>query len=156
MNGMSSAAGAITDLGVRSARGSVSRDRDQSKGIVGRVAFSPMLGIEVAGSGYHGQLNSGGTTNNGITGVSNITIAALDWTLQRGPFEVIGESAWTTITNPGTGPGKMQGYYIQGNYHFMPDFLKKWAPSHFTDASTFTAVVRWEQVDTDVGNRTIN
>ena len=48
----------------------------------------------------------------------------------------------------------MQGYYIQGNYHFMPEFLKKWAPSHFTDASTFTAVVRWEQVDTDTDNRT--
>jgi hypothetical protein len=154
VNGMSSTAGSITDMGVRSARGSVSRDRDQSKAIVGRVAFSPMLGVEVAGSGYHGQLNPGGQTNNGITGVSNITLAALDWTLQRGPFEVIGESAWTTITNPGTGPGKMHGYYVQGNYHFMPEFLKKWAPSHFTDASTFTAVVRWEYVDTDVGDRT--
>jgi len=50
----------------------------------------------------------------------------------------------------------MQGYYIQGNYHFMPEFLKKWAPSHFTDASTFTAVVRWEQVDTDTDDRTRN
>ena len=48
----------------------------------------------------------------------------------------------------------MQGYYIQGNYHFMPEFLKKWAPSHFSDASTFTAVVRWEQVDTDTDDRT--
>jgi hypothetical protein len=48
----------------------------------------------------------------------------------------------------------MQGYYIQGNYHFMPEFLKKWAPSHFTNASTFTAVVRWEQVDTDTDDRT--
>lgn len=156
VNGMSSAAGAITDQGVRSARGSVSRDRDQSKAVVGRVAFSPVLGIEVAGSGYHGQLNPAGQTNNGITGQSYITIGALDWTFQKGPFELIGESAWTTITNPGIGPGKMQGYYVQGNYHFLPDFLKSWAPSHFTDASTFTAVVRWEQVDTDVGNRTIN
>lgn len=156
VNGMSSTAGAITDLGVRNARGSVSRDRDQSKAIVGRLAFSPILGIEVAGSGYHGQFNPAGQTNNGITGQSFITIGALDWTLQKGPFEFIGESAWTTITNPGTGPGKMQGYYVQGNYHFMPEFLKSWAPSHFTDASTFTAVVRWEQVDTDVGNRTIN
>lgn len=156
VNGMSSTAGTVNDLGVRSVRGSVSRDRDQSKAIVGRVAISPMLGIEVAGSGYHGQLNPGGQINNGINGVSNITIAAVDWTFQRGPFEFIGESAWTTITNPGIGPGRMQGYYVQGNYHFMPEFLKKWAPSHFTDASTFTAVVRWEQVDTDVDNRTLN
>ena len=51
VNGMSQTAGAITDVGVRSARGSVSRDRDDNKAVVGRVAFSPMLGIEVAGSG---------------------------------------------------------------------------------------------------------
>lgn len=150
VNGMSSTAGAITDLGVRSARGSVSRDRNDSKAIVGRVAFSPMLGIEVAGSGYHGLYrNATATTGNGY-----IDIFALDWTLQRGPFEVIGESAWTRISNNGTGPAGMQGYYIQGNYHFMPEFLKQWAPSHFSDASTFTAVVRWEQVDTDTDNRT--
>ena len=46
----------------------------------------------------------------------------------------------------------MFGYYIQGNYHFMPEFLKRLAPTHFTDASTFTATVRWETVDTDTTN----
>lgn len=151
VNGMSSTAGSITDQGVRGARGSVSRDRNDSKAVVGRVAFSPMLGIEVAGSGYHGLYRNATTT----TGNGYIDIFALDWTLQRGPFEVIGESAWTRISNNGTGPAGMQGYYIQGNYHFMPEFLKKWAPSHFSDASTFTAVVRWEQVDTDTDNRTL-
>ena len=160
VNGMSQTAGAITDLGVRSARGSVSRDRDDSKAIVGRVAFSPRLGVEVAGSGYHGQYK----TAAGAVAAGYIDIFAVDWTLQRGPFEVIGESAWSRISNNnatgaagnGIGPAGMQGYYIQGNYHFMPEFLKKLAPSHFTDASTFTAVVRWEQVDTDTDDRTRN
>lgn len=46
----------------------------------------------------------------------------------------------------------MFGYYIQGNYHFMPEFLKNLAPSHFTENSTFTAVVRWETVDTDTSH----
>ena len=55
VNGMSQTAGAITDQGVRSTRGSVSRDRDDNKAVVGRLAFSPRLGIEVAGSGFHGQ-----------------------------------------------------------------------------------------------------
>lgn len=151
VNGMSQTAGAITDTGVRAARGSVSRDRDDNKAVVGRVAFSPMLGIEVGGSGYHSKYSQPA----GAVEAGYISIYALDWTLQRGPFEVIGESAWSRITNNGTGPGGMQGYYIQGNYHFMPEFLKKWAPSHFTDASTFTAVVRWEQVDTDTDNRTL-
>ncbi|MEK7236506.1 MAG: hypothetical protein AAB242_07790 [Nitrospirota bacterium] len=158
VNGMSQTAGAITDQGVRSARGSVSRDRDDNKAVVGRLAFSPILGIEVAGSGYHGTYKPAA----GAVGTGRISIFALDWTLQKGPFEVIGESAWSRISNNnatgaagnGIGPAGMQGYYIQGNYHFMPDFLKKWAPSHFSDASTFTAVVRWEHVDTDTDDRT--
>jgi hypothetical protein len=50
VNGMSQTAGGITDAGVRAARGSVSRDRDDNKAVVGRLAFSPILGIEVAGS----------------------------------------------------------------------------------------------------------
>jgi hypothetical protein len=156
VNGMSQTAGSITDAGVRGARGSVSRDRDDNKAVVGRLAFSPMLGIEVAGSGYHGKYRPAGSVSG--VGSGYIDIIALDWTLQRGPFEVIGESAWTRISRNTNGtantPTGMQGYYIQGNYHFMPEFLKKWAPSHFTDASTFTAVVRWEQVDTDTDDRT--
>ena len=158
VNGMSQTAGAITDQGVRNTRGSVSRDRDDNKAVVGRLAFSPRLGIEVAGSGFHGQYKPA----NGSAAAGYIDIVALDWTLQRGPFEVIGESAWSRISNnnatgttgSGIGPAGMQGYYIQGNYHFMPDVLKKWAPSHFSDASTFTAVMRWEHVDTDTDDRT--
>lgn len=144
--------------GLRSVRGSAARDPNDDKSVVGRVAFSPMLGIEVAGSAYYGRWN-----NIGAGGVNNATdyigIYALDWTLQRGPFELIGEAAWSRITRTkgsavATGPAGMDGYYIQGNYHFLPDFLKKWAPSHFTDASTFTATVRWERVDTDTDDRT--
>ncbi|OQW36135.1 MAG: hypothetical protein A4C66_12705 [Nitrospira sp. HN-bin3] len=159
VNGMTQTAGAITDLGIRSARGSVSRDRDDSKAIVGRLAFSPMLGIEIAGSGYHGQYKPSTAT----IGSGNIDIFAVDWTLQRGPFELIGEAAWTRISNNNAtgvannpiGPAGMFGYYVQGNYHFMPEILKRLAPSHFSDASTFTATVRWEQIDTDTDNRTV-
>lgn len=159
VNGMSQTAGAITDLGIRSARGSVSRDRDDSKAIVGRLAYSPLLGIEIAGSGYHGQYKPSTAT----VGSGNIDIFAVDWTLQRGPFEVIGEAAWVRISNNNAtgvagapiGPAGMFGYYIQGNYHFMPEFLKRVAPTHISDASTFTATIRWEQVDTDTDNRTI-
>lgn len=159
VNGMSQTAGGITDLGLRSARGSVSRDRDDSKNIVGRVAFSPMLGIEIAGSGYYGQYKP----STGTTAAGHIGIYAVDWTLQRGPLELIGEAAWARITNNNAtgvaatpiGPAGMFGYYIQGNYHFMPEILKRLAPSHFSDASTFTATLRWEHVDTDTDNRTI-
>ena len=43
----------------------------------------------------------------------------------------------------------MDGFYVQGNYHFLPQFLRRWAPSYFTEASTFTAVVRWDQINTN-------
>ena len=161
VNGMGCNAqgGGFTDTsGTRNCRGSVSRDGNDNKGVVGRVAYSPFLGVEIAGSSFYGQYS-----NRNAAGVNdqdnNIGIYALDWTLQRGPFEVIGEAAWARITgNQGTtittqGPDGMFGYYIQGNYHFMPDFLKKLAPTHFTEASTFTAVIRWETVDTDTSNR---
>ena len=159
INGMSQDAGALTDLGTRSARGSVARDRNDSKAVVGRVAFSPRLGIEIAGSGYHGQYKQ----STAATGSGNLSIFAVDWTLQRGPFELIGEAAWSWISNNNAtgvaatpiGPGRMYGYYVQGNYHFMPEFLKRVAPSHFSDASIFTFTVRWEQVDTDSDNRTL-
>jgi hypothetical protein len=159
VNGMSQTAGGITDLGVRSARGSVSRDRDDNKAVVGRVAISPMLGIEVAGSAYHGQYKPA----LGVLGSGWLSIYALDWTLQRGPFELIGEAALsrisnnnaTTVANRLIGPAGMFGYYVQANYHFMPELLRRLAPSHFSEASTFTFTLRWEQVDTDTDNRTL-
>lgn len=155
VNGFSTAGGAINDSnGLRNAKGSISRDRDDSKSIVGRIAVSPMLGVEVAGSFHHGLYKKKETAP--VTGDNgNIDLFAIDWTLQKGPFELIGESAWARISENGTGPAGMQGYYVQGNYHFMPEWLKKMAPTHFTDASTFTAVIRWESVDTDTDDRTL-
>ncbi len=150
----------ITDLnGTRNARGSIARSPHDDKAIVGRLAYSPMLGIEVAGSGYHGLL--GNRNNSGVNNFSSyVDMFAIDWTLQKGPWELIGESHWVRISGnqlgSNVGPSGMSGYYVQANYHFLPDFLKRLAPAHFTDASTFTAVVRWEQIDTDTTDITRN
>jgi hypothetical protein len=160
-NGTLSAPGTvITDLnGTRNARGSMARSPHDDKAIVGRLAFSPMLGIEVAGSAYHGLYNN--RNNAGVNAIAAyVDMYAIDWTLQKGPWELIGESHWIRISGnqQGTnvGPSGMAGYYVQANYHFLPDVLKKLAPDHFTDASTFTAVVRWEQIDTDTTDITRN
>lgn len=135
--------------GIRSARSdSTSFDNNNGKSIMGRVAFSPVLGVEVGGSGFYG--------NYGTNKDDQLAIWALDWTFQRGPFELIGESAWAyvkdnDINQDGTrngNPRRMQGYYIQGNYHFLPEFLTRMAPTFFKqEVSTFTAVVRWEQMN---------
>src|SRR5215467_13941776 len=146
-------------------------DINNGKAVAGRVAFSPMLGVEVAGSGYYGNSAPNGNYN-------PLSIMALDWTLQRGPFELIGEAAWgyargnsraiqtstlgvppgTLLTgiagNSGLGipPQRMDGYYIQANYHFMPNFLAKWSPKRFGEGSTFTAVIRYDRVNTNQDN----
>jgi hypothetical protein len=147
-------------------------DINNGKAVSGRVAYSPMLGIEVAGSGYFG--------NASPTSYNPLSIMAVDWTLQKGPFELIGEAAWAYARNNGraipgstfggfspgslltgvgtintlaTPPQRMNGYYIQGNYHFMPAFLAKWSPKRFGEGSTFTAVLRYERVNLNMDNR---
>jgi hypothetical protein len=145
-------------------------DINNGKAFAGRVAFSPLLGVEVAGSAYYG--------NASPSSYNPLSITAIDWTLQRGPFELIGEAAWSyargnsraipgnTIGfspgslltgiggNSGAGipPQRMTGYYIQGNYHFMPDWLSRMWPARFGQGSTFTAVVRYDRVNTNQDN----
>ena len=157
--------------GFRSARGSFKKDNNDNKAIVSRVSFSPILGVEVAGSIHHGKWDKAEE--------HNLTLFALDGNLQRGPFEVQGEAAWASIEGSGTFtststdrvvdegpdgnaifvdktttttsliPGNMSGYYVQLNYHFMPDALMKAAPTFFGENSTFTGILRWGQVDTN-------
>ena len=149
-------------------------DINNGKAVSGRVAFSPMLGMEIAGSSYYG--------NQSPYSYNPLSITAIDWTLQRGPFEIIGEAAWAyargnslaipgnTIApgpvSPGTvltgfntfnplaaPPQRMHGFYLQGNYHFMPSFLTKLSPKRFGEGSTFTAVVRYDMVNLNMDNR---
>ncbi len=150
-DGGSSAPGGATfgEGGYRGNKGSFKTDNNENKAIVSRISVSPILGIEVAGSVHHGKWDDERD--------EYMTILAVDGLIQRGPFELLGEAAWTRIDggnkNPnaanGMPPKRMAGYYVQANYHFMPDFLKQAAPTYFGDSSTFTGVVRWGEVDTN-------
>lgn len=147
-------------------------DINNGKAVSGRLAYSPMLGVEVAGSGYFG--------NQSATSYNPLSVYAVDWTLQRGPFEIIGEAAWayargnsraipgSSITgftpgsilsgvntlNPLSGPPqRLWGFYVQGNYHFMPSFLTKLSPKRFGEGSTFTAVFRYDRVNLNMDNK---
>ena len=147
-------------------------DINNGKAVSGRVAFSPMLGVEVAGSSYYG--------NQSPFSYNPLNITAIDWTLQKGPFEIIGEAAWAYARGnsraipgntfggfaPGTlltgintfnplaaPPQRMQGFYLQGNYHFMPSFLTALSPKRFGEGSTFTAVIRYDRVNLNMDNR---
>ena len=146
-------------------------DINNGKAVSGRLAFSPMLGVEVAGSGYFG--------NASPSSYNPLSITAIDWTLQKGPFELIGEAAWSyargnsraipgstfgpapgslltgvnTLNSSAFPPQRMQGYYIQANYHFMPAFLANWSPKRFGEGSTFTAVIRYDRVNLNMDNK---
>lgn len=163
--------------GTRGSRGSLSRDRNENKAIVSRISVSPVLGVEVAGSVHHGQWNDESSVYNGEE--HNLTLVAIDGNLQRGAFEIQGEAAWANIggsglyaTEEGTVsvqnpddsmrrqifqaadeayvvPESMFGYYVQLNYHFMPDALTRTFPSYFGQDSTFTGIVRWGEADTN-------
>jgi hypothetical protein len=139
---------------IRSSRGSLSKDNNTNFAIVGRLAYSPFLGLEIGGSFHTGNVDT--------TGSNRLTITALDWTYQRGPFELVGEMAHSSFERDGSTPdpdnpeksdllpGDSFGYYIEPRYHFMPQLLKDAAPTFFTDDSTFTAVLRWGE--TNMGN----
>src|SRR3989339_501179 len=132
--------------GLRSAKGGYFNDSyNESPGVVGRVAFSPFIGLEVAGSAYTSQYDE----NND----NQLTISALDFTYQRGPFEFLGEGAYAfmdtnELAEDAGITDDMWGYYLEARYHFMPSVLKNWSPKIFTENSTFTGVLRWDQVQT--------
>jgi hypothetical protein len=156
----------------RTCAGHDGADINNGKAVVGRLAYSPMLGVEIGGSSYYGN------ANNNSSNYAPLNISALDWTFQKGPFELIGEAAWSyargnsraVIGNSigfapgslltqiggnsgmGTPPQRGMGYYIQGNYHFMPEFLSNWYPKRFGPGSTFTAVIRYDRVNTNLDN----
>lgn len=134
------------DDGIRDSRDGVEfDDYNQSPAVGGRGAFSPFIGLEFGGSFY--------TCRYDEKNDNQITIPALDFAYQRGPFEFVGEGAYAFIEtddfaeNAGVADS-MWGYYLEGRYHFMPSCLRTWVPKIFTENSTFTGVVRWDQVQT--------
>ncbi len=118
---------------------------NRSPAVIGRLNFSPFIGLEFGGSFFTGRYDE---KNN-----NQLTIPAFDFAYQRGAFELVGEGAYAFIARDNFAkahdvPDGMWGYYIESRYHFMPSVLKSWSPSIFTEHSTFTGVLRWEQVQT--------
>ena len=182
VNGFTGDNGQLNDgAGTRTSRGSLKKDNNENKAIVSRVSFSPMLGVEVAGSVHHGKWDD--------KDKYDLTLFAVDGALQRGPFELMGEAAWGNTEGPKyvvvekgktvftsddddsarrrvttddqkllRTPSNMFGYYVQLNYHFMPQGLTKALPSYFGQDSTFTGILRWGKADantdSDINNST--
>lgn len=143
VNGFTS--GIVTAQGVRVRKGVGLSETDNNfgKSVVGRVALSPFLGLEVGASMHQGRYASADAV---FSGTERLTIAALDATWQRGPLELLGEYGRVKADLPAAvvlagADGEQQGYYVQANYHFGHGLVPPKA------SSVFTAVARWDEVD---------
>ncbi len=125
-------------------------DNNMTQAYVGRIAYSPMLGVDLGVSGYHSKIDPDSERS--------LNIGVVDWTFQRGQWEFLGEAAmsWAEDNDKDLdgrfvgNPERMFGWYGQLNYHFMPKFVQDLAPSYFTDDSIFTGVFRIDDVNTNL------
>ena len=140
--------------GMRAARGSNLRDNNDDKAIVGRVGYSPWLGLELGVSGYTGAYD---LLNHRV----NMVNGDVFWRL--GSLDLHGEAVWAFV-DPGfvqgfpdgspantrsAVPTRMRGYYGQADWRFRVDPFFRALPEEWHDGH-FTASLRYEEKDTDM------
>ncbi|MCK6545917.1 OprO/OprP family phosphate-selective porin [Myxococcota bacterium] len=140
-------------MGLRAARGSHFEDNNDDKAIVGRLAYNPLLGLEIGLAGYTGAYD---TLNNRV----NMANVDLFWRLGKLELQaeaviaaidagyVQGFSASSTANTRDAVPETMAGFYAQANYHFTIPPLWSVFPEWLQE-STFTGIVRYEGKDTN-------
>lgn len=142
------------EFGMKGAVGSKGEDNNDDKAVVGRIAFSPLLGMELGVSGYTGEYDDSGNRVHMVSG---------DLTLKFGFFEFLAEYVRAFIdegfvegfsddspANTRTAvPTGMQGWYAQMNFHFHIPGLWDLLPEDLAD-SQLTAVLRYEDSDPNV------
>lgn len=132
-------------LDMRAGRGSQSSDNNNHRSIVGRLGFSPRLGLNLGVSGHVGAYDD--------QGEERLTVVAFDGQLAHGPFELLGEGAVAKATigasvedpTPGTAPtdAGTAGFYAEARYHLFSGAVSRFPQS------VFTAVARLDHVDRD-------
>ncbi len=118
---------------IRKGRGSLKEDNNKGKSIVGRLSWSPRLGVQLGGSFHVGPYSD--------TGSDYLSIYALDVEFNRGPVQFLGEyaSARISLDNFRLDAQRQHGFYLQGNYHILADQI--------LPGSVFTAIVRYDYVN---------
>ncbi len=134
VNGFNSA----TATSIRSGRGSQRTDNNEEKSLVGRLNYSPFLGLDLGASFHRGAYDDAGE--------NNLTILALDGDFNRGPLELKGEFARASVD--GAPADEQFGYYAQAGYHFLPGAVQRFPNS------IFTAVFRYDFIDLEARDET--
>lgn len=141
-------------------------DFNNDKAFVGRLGFSPALGVDLGLSGYRGDYDARGDNALGIY--------AADLKLQGGALanafdagggfrEFLFAHEWLVefaqadfardrFASASGVPREMTGFYAQWNYHFMPQFLRDALGDWATEETTFTLVARYDDVHVGVGS----
>lgn len=139
------------EVRIRRGRGSAKTDNNNARSFVGRVAYSPMLGLDVGLSAHTGRYTDQDHSS------ESLTITALDAHFNHGPLELLGEYAHGAtglpdgVTLSGMDNVGQNGFYFQTNVHFLTGVVAS-MPN-----SVLTGVVRFDQVDFDTnmtGDRT--
>ncbi len=128
---------------------------DNNLAYTGRLAWTPVLGVEAGVSGLVDTYDEHAD--------NHLKIWALDATVhgQAVPFlpdnmELLYEGAWVDIERDAFArasgvAGDMTGHYVQSNVHFTPDFLEDCIAEGgiAEDGAHFTFVTRYGMVDLD-------
>ena len=134
VNGFNEAAGAR----IRSGRGSHKADNNEEKSLVGRLNYSPFLGLDLGGSFHRGAYDDAGE--------HNLAIFAADIGYNRGALDLKGEFASASID--GAAEDSRSGYYAQAGYHFLPGLLDMFPNS------ICTASFRYDHIDLGASEET--
>ena len=118
---------------IRSGRGSQKTDNNEEKSLVGRVNYSPRLGVDLGASFHRGAYDDDGD--------ESLTIIGLDASFTQGPLDVMGEYGHASID--GVEDDSQFGYYGQIGYHFL-----RAAVPMFPE-SVFTGTFRYDHIDLD-------
>ena len=135
-------------------------DFNDDKAVVGRLGFSPALGVDFGFSGYTGDYDD--------RDENRLNIFAVDFKLHGGALadafdadggfrEFLFAHEWLVefanadfgqdaITRAAGVPRDMTGFYAQWNYHFMPQCFLDWLGDWATDETTFTLVARYDDM----------
>ncbi len=118
---------------LREGRGGAGSDNNRAKSLVSRVAFSPLLGVEIGNS-----IHTGAYSDNSEDW---LTLWALDGAFTRGSFEFLGEYAHAYVENG----SNQHGVYGQIGYRFLHGAFSA-LPGSF-----FTGLVRYDWIDLTAG-----
>jgi len=124
-------------------------DENRSPALVGRLAWSPDVTLEVGVSAHHGAYNVFRRDGLSVDRRRNVTIGVIDFDAEAWGFRLNGEAARVRVGLPsslaGVRAARQEGFYLE----LMRDLGRGLVTS--MPASTFTAKLRLEAVDFDAG-----